>query len=86
MHRYFFNTDQKRDVEGVELASLEAAKCEAIKYAGCIVCEQAEALWDRTKWSVTVTDETGRTLFTLQIIGEEAAAMPSVVPAAQHAG
>lgn len=86
MHRYFFNTDQKRDVEGVELASLEAAKCEAIKYAGCMVCEQAEARWDGTKWSVTVTDETGRTLFTLQIIGEEAAAIPSVVQSVHQAG
>jgi hypothetical protein len=72
MNRYFFHTRDRRDDVGVQLATLEAAKCEAIKHAGCLVCETADSFWDRADWFVTVTDSAQKTLFEIKITATEA--------------
>jgi hypothetical protein len=75
MRRFHFNTNGLRDEEGHELSSLAVAKCEAIKLAAGIICEQAGEFWDKAEWSMTVTDENDLTLFQLQVIGTESPAI-----------
>jgi hypothetical protein len=68
------------DPGGFELPDLAAAKCEAIQMAGRIICDAAGAFWDRAEWSMTVTDESGLTLFNLQIVGTDAPAAQTIAP------
>jgi hypothetical protein len=75
MPQFYFHTNGERDADGVELASLAVAKCEAVKLAAQIVCEQAGEFWDEAEWSMTVTDENDLTMFQLQVIGTEAPAI-----------
>jgi hypothetical protein len=63
------------DAEGVELEDLTEAKCEAVKLAGRIICDEAAKFWDYAEWSLTVTDAAGLSLCTIQIIGTEAPAI-----------
>jgi hypothetical protein len=72
MHRYYFNTDSKRDPNGAYLANLTAAKCEAMAVAGRMICDQAARFWDAAEWCLTVTDENNMTLFQLNIVGIDA--------------
>ena len=72
MPRFYFNTEDQRDREGTELESLAIAKCQAITLAGRLICEAADTFWDKAEWSLTVTNETGLTLFQLSITGTEA--------------
>ncbi len=57
MERYHFKTHEQRDARGIELASLAAAKCEAGKVMASIVCASADEPWQRSEWTVTVTDD-----------------------------
>ena len=75
MPRFHFNTDKHRDAEGADLPSLAAAKCEAMKIAAKIICEDVSDFWDRAEWCLTVTDQTGLTMFQLQVIGTESPAI-----------
>ena len=77
MPRFFFHTDNIRDVDGTELKSVAVAKCEAIKLAGRIICDEASEFWDRAEWTLTVSDDRGLTLFELCIVGTDSAAIPS---------
>jgi hypothetical protein len=72
--KYHFNTDDRADADGREMASLAEAKCEAIRMAGQTVCQGAEGFWNRAEWKMTVTDASGLILFDLLIIGTESAA------------
>ena len=77
MPRYFFHIDDgksPRDIEGVELANLAEAKCEAVKTAGRLICDAAGDFWDRSEWNMNVTDRSGLTLFALHFMGVEAPA------------
>ena len=75
MARYHFHIDgDDFPDEGRELASLTEAKCEAVRLAGRVICEDAEKFWDKGEWSMTVTNGDGLTLFTLTFYGTEAAA------------
>lgn len=43
--RYFFHTNNplvSGDVEGVEFESIAAAKCEAVRFAGQLMCDSAD--------------------------------------------
>ena len=80
MPRYHFNVDNGAvlpDPDGTELDSLAAAKCEAVKTAGRMICDAAGEFWDSAEWVMTVTDDAGLTLFTLQIVGTESPATQS---------
>jgi hypothetical protein len=75
--RYFFNIDGAApDTEGTEIKDLAEAKCEGVRMAGRIICDQAGDFWDRAEWNMTVSDATRLALFTLHVVGVEAAAAP----------
>lgn len=83
MARYHFNIEDGApgpDAEGIEMDSLASAKCEAVKLAGRAICDAAGTFWQEAQWKMTVTDETGLTLFELLIIGTEAAAGRGAAP------
>jgi len=88
MARYFFHVDgAPRDSEGVEIATLAEAKCEAVKLAGTLICDTASHFWDRSDWKLTVTDEVGLTLFCLLFVGIEAAVLtPAARPTLPASG
>jgi hypothetical protein len=68
MPRYFYNVDDGASIpdrDGIELADLKAAKCEAIKYAGRLICDAHTSFWHMDDWRLTVTNEDHLTLFTL---------------------
>ena len=79
MPRFHFNSDNHVDPKGHELESVAAAKCEAIKMFGSIVCEEADSFWDRAEWTMTVTDDRGLTLFQIHIVGLDSAALLNTV-------
>lgn len=68
MPRYFFTTaDGTRDpdVDGTELPSLSAARIEAIKFAGEVLSDHPDMIWDGEDFRVEVSDEAGLLLFTV---------------------
>ena len=69
---FHFHTDKDHDVDGIELPDLASAKCEAVKLAGRLICDEADLFWTKAEWSMTVTDDRGLTLFQLQIVGTDA--------------
>jgi Tfp pilus assembly ATPase PilU len=76
--RYFFHADDgtpDRDEEGTELDDLAAAKCHAVKYASDLICDGTTDFWGNMDWRMSVSDQTGLTLFDLHIVGTEAAAV-----------
>ena len=77
MPRYHFHVDggSTPDAEGTELDDLATAKCEAVKLAGALICGAADTFWDTQDFSMTVTDEDRLTLFTLDLIATESAAV-----------
>jgi hypothetical protein len=84
MPRYFFHVEDSRvdrDGEGMELADLAKAKCEAVEYAGKLICEHASEFWNHDGWRMTVADDTGLTLFELHLFGTEAPAAARRDPA-----
>jgi hypothetical protein len=77
MPQYFFHIEDGTsavDPDGFELKDLAEAKCEAVIMAGRMICDASKEFWDRAEWQMTVTDDTGLTLFMLDIIGTEAPA------------
>jgi hypothetical protein len=60
MPRYYFhilNGRELYDEVGVELADLNAAKAQAVKFAGeALKSEQPTDIWQGIKWGVKVTD------------------------------
>ena len=70
MARYHFhqqNHQQLPDPEGEELADLAAAKDAALKGFLEMVRDHRREFWDQRTWQMTVTDERGLTLFTLEL-------------------
>jgi hypothetical protein len=79
MPKFHFHLDDERDEQGLELADLAAAKCEALEFAARHICDAANAFWDREEWTLTVTNERGLTLLQLHIVGTQSAATSSRV-------
>jgi len=75
MPRFFFHVEGLPDDEGTEVPDLATAKCEAVRYAGRKVCDEAGNFWDTAEFSLIVTDEKGLILFTLSFTGHEAPAI-----------
>ena len=74
---YHFNVEDGQipiPCDGAELKNLAAAKCEAVRMMGQLVCDADETFWDHAGWRMVVSDKTGLTLFELFIVGTEAAA------------
>lgn len=49
------------------LASIAAARGEALMFAGRVLSEQGESFWDEDDWVLTVSDEQNLTLFTITV-------------------
>jgi hypothetical protein len=75
MSFYYFHVNDESESTSFHAADLAAAKCEATRMAGRIICDDALTFWDKAEWSLTVTDEGGLTLFQLQFIGTDAPAI-----------
>lgn len=68
MPRYHFHSADGRrwsDEEGSELASDEAARVEAVRFAGEMLRGNPTELWRHGQWRVEVTDEENVLLFTI---------------------
>ena len=60
---------------GMECASLQDARVEAVQRIGRLLAEQAARFWTGDEWSMEVTDQTGLTLFTLVLIASNSPAV-----------
>jgi hypothetical protein len=68
MPRYFFDTEdgaRSEDDEGMELPSRDAARVQAIRYAGMVLSGDPAILWKGDTFKVEVRNETGSRLFTV---------------------
>ena len=77
MPRYFFHTadgSRDRDTEGTELPDARTARVSAIRYAGDVLSDQPELLWDGRDFRVEVTTEEGDLLFTIITLAVDAPA------------
>ena len=80
MPRFLFHTNNPLalpDAAEMEFETVRDAKCEAVRYAGQLMCDAAEHFWDEADFEMTVTDEKGMILFTMRVIGTEAPAIRS---------
>ena len=78
MPKFFFEISDAYPVTpcvGADLASVSAARCYALKYAGEILCDQIESFWGDDEWTMTVSDANHLTLFVLTINTVDAPAM-----------
>lgn len=66
MPRYFFHTQEFADQVGTELADLNAARTAALMTLSEILPEMEEDLWGSGAVRLTVTDERGSVLLTIE--------------------
>ena len=88
MPRYHFHQHDGRDVldhDGAELPDLAAARNAAARAFIEMVRDHVDELWRDGGWSMTVTDETGLALFSLDLSISEAPAGKRVQLAAGSA-
>lgn len=77
MPRYFFHTvegGRDSDQEGTELPNDAAARKAAIRFAGAVMHDEPDVLWDGRDYRVEVTNETGALLFTIVMLSIDAPA------------
>ena len=74
-HFHIEDGSEIRDDLGMELPGVPEAKCEAVRFAGRLICDHAGQFWNAADWALTVTDENGLSLFRLQLIGTESPAI-----------
>jgi hypothetical protein len=77
--RFFFHTNNPLEPalqdEGLELETVHAARCKAVRYAGQLLCDVGERFWDTADFELSVTDDRGLILFTMRVVGTEAPAI-----------
>jgi hypothetical protein len=74
MPRYFFHVydgSSTLGAEGTELRDIYAAQEQTICFCGELLREMGGKFWNGEEWSLEVTDETERMLFTLRFSAEE---------------
>ena len=77
MARYFFNEingEYKKDDEGVELPSLDAARVLAIQYVSEVLRDHPSIVWGGEDFRVEVTDRTQLLMVTVIVVGIDAPA------------
>jgi len=84
--RFFFHTNHPseagiQDDVGFQFPNVHAAKCEAVAYAGRMLCDAALNFWNTADFELTVTDDKGMILFTMSAVGTEA---PAIRTAPRH--
>ena len=73
MPLYFFDIvdgEDLPDLNGSQHPDLTAARVEAIRYSGEVLREMPERFWNAEEWTMTVSDETRATLFTLKFLAQ----------------
>lgn len=77
MARYFFNQfngEFKPDDQGLEFATLNEARLEAVRYAGEVLREHPTLVWTGEDFRIEVTDAKRLVLFTIIVVGIDAPA------------
>jgi len=74
MASFIFRVDGGPD-RVAEAEDVAEAKCQAVRYAGELICDSADRFWDTADFRMDVTDPQGLVLFTLQFVGTEAPAI-----------
>jgi hypothetical protein len=69
---HFEGNEADREIEPHVFRDLAAAKCEAAKTLGAIICDAGLGIWNERDWGITVTNEAGLTLFTLSVMASDA--------------
>jgi hypothetical protein len=64
------------DTLGTDCADLAAARVEAVQRIGKMLMEDAARFWNGDDWTMTVTDSSGLTMFSLRF-------MATIAPAAR---
>ena len=70
MARFFFNIDDHTheiDDDGQELAGPAEARIQAIVYAGSLLRDEPDLVWDGRQFEVRVTDETGKVVTVVHV-------------------
>ncbi|UUR07200.1 DUF6894 family protein [Sphingomonas glaciei] len=78
MSRYHFHLSsghETRDEEGTDLDSLQEARCYAVRMIAEVLCTSPERYWDSDCYRITVADDTGLTLFMVEMNSIDAAAL-----------
>ena len=75
MPHFVLNVEGDPNPVGIDLPSLAAAKCEALRHASKTVCDDPKQFWSTREFQMTVTDGRGLALFALTISGIEAPAI-----------
>lgn len=80
---FHFNVhgDQSQ-AEGVDLASVADAKNTAIRYVARLLTDHAPAFWQSGHIGLSVSDDTGLMLFSIEIVGTDAPAIRVELPQA----
>jgi hypothetical protein len=74
--KFYFNVEGgEPDEFGSFHPCVTHAKCEAVRFAGRLLCDCADTYWDTAALNMTVTDEKGLALFMLSISGFDAPAI-----------
>ena len=74
---YWFEGESDCQPISRSLPDIAAAKSEAARTLGLMLCDAAKEPWNDTDWGITVTDEVGRILFSLSISTKGALAIGS---------
>jgi hypothetical protein len=68
--RYFFHSEtdsRSTDIEGMDFASPDLARAEAIKLCAQMMHEAPRSFWGSRPWSITITDDTGLILWNIDV-------------------
>ena len=74
MPRYFFHVTDgayEPDEVGTELPDIYAAQAEAVRASAGMLRDVGSRFWNVAEWTMVVSDDAQRPLFTLRVSGEE---------------
>jgi hypothetical protein len=75
MDRYFFDIKDGHDLpdeHGSEWPDLAAVRIEAVRYAAEVLKEMPERFWNAEEWTMTVSNQHRKAMFTLKFFAEAA--------------
>ena len=84
MPRYFFHSEDghlDHDDVGTEMVDAGSARAEAVRFAGALLANRAQVLWEGSHWRMLVTDESAAILFTIEVstlVGTPSGSWPDV--------
>lgn len=77
MPRYYFDIKDGQDfpdLQGSEWPDLAASRVEAVRYSAEVLKEMPERFWNCEEWTMTVSDQDRKPLFTLKFLAEQVGA------------